>query len=371
MMQHREDNAKVASRGKREEAANMAARVPWLGTRARRGLSWTTFQLSPGARSMVSESAIYDLYVKMRDQNSSFGDLYKEGKFWARINENIREILQSPEMKNFRSSPINRKFAGPDPANRQVYRALLNLYYKEIEKIDSIGFLKEHCEPAFGGEHDQELYPFPHGSLLYPFKERRPMSLDFLQSTEEALTIVNTFQKKYGRLPEVIVELGGGYGRLGYVLRKMLPECTYVDIDLPEALVCCHYYLSNVLPGDVVDHDVSSRETTLSRQRLKQGKVWTLGSQEIEKIGDQAADVFVNIYSFAEMPKEVIDNYLGHAIRTTRGLIYIKQRKLENNKFDGVQVLQTDYTALDSWTKTVHRDSTLYPDFFEAMYIKE
>ncbi len=318
---------------------------------------------------MGSGNPVYDLYMKMKDQNDSFGDLYKEGKFWAKINENIREIiLNTPDMSNFKNSPINRKFAGPDPANRQVYRALLNLYYKEIEKIDTMGFLKQHCEPTFGGNYDQELHPFPHGSLLYPFEKRWPMSLDFLQSTEEALTIVNNFRKQYNRLPELIVELGGGYGRLGYVIRKMLPECTYVDVDLPEALVCSHYYLSNVLPGEVVDHKISSATKSFSKDLLKKSKVWTLGSQQIEHIQDNAADVFVNIYSFAEMPKEVINNYLKHAIRITDGLIYIKQRKLENNKIDGVQVLQTDYTMLDSYTKIMHRDTTLYPDFFEALY---
>ena len=317
---------------------------------------------------MKNIDVVYDLYKKMKDQNDSFDDLYKEGKFWARINENIREIIKGTDMKNFKNSPINRKFAGPDPANRQVYRALLNLYHKEIEKNDTMGFLKQHCEPTFGGEYDQELYPFPHGSLLYPFKERRPMSLDFLQSTEEALTIINAFKKEFNRLPEVIVELGGGYGRLGYVIRKMLPECTYIDIDLPEALVCCYYYLSNVLPGEGVDHEISSGKASFSHEDLKSSKVWFLGSQQIEKIQDKAVDVFVNIYSFAEMPKEVIDNYLRNAVRISRGLIYIKQRKLENNKFDEVQVKEGDYAILNSWQKLMQRDTTLYPDFFEALY---
>jgi hypothetical protein len=315
-----------------------------------------------------SGNPVHDLYVRMKEQNDSFGDLYKEGKFWARINDNIRDILKSSDLTNFRNSPINRKFAGPDPANRQVYRALLNLYHKEIQNIDTMGFLRTQCEPTFGGEHDQELYPFPHGSLLYPYKERRPMSLDFLQSTEEALTIVNAFQTAFKRVPELIVELGGGYGRLGYVIRKMLPECTYVDIDLPEALICCHYYLSNVLNGELADYDAARNLKSFSQDLLKQSRVWTLGSQQIEQIEDKAIDVFVNIYSFAEMPREVIDNYLRHAMRISRGLIFMKQRKLETNKLDEVQVRETDYSILDSWQKLSQRDTTLYPDFFEVIY---
>lgn len=317
---------------------------------------------------MIDSDKAYNLYLSMKEQNNSFGDLYKEGVFWAKINETIKSSLQSSDLQQIKNSIINRKFAAPDPANRQVYRALLNLYFKEIEKIDTMGFLSKHCEPVFGGEYDQELYPFPHGSLLYPFKERRPMSLDFLQSTQEALTIVNAYQKEFDRLPEVIVELGGGYGRLGYVIRKMLPECTYVDIDLPEALACCHYYLSHVLEGEVMDYAISSKKEFLSREILKQAKVWTLGTQEIEKIKDTSIDVFVNIYSFAEMPQQAIDNYLRHAVRVTQGLIYIKQRKFENNKLDGIQVQETSYHGLDNWKRLMKKDTTLYPDFFEVLF---
>lgn len=318
---------------------------------------------------MTTSDSIYDLYLKMKTHNESFGGLYKEGKFWGKINETFQNKLKTSDLSDLKNSFINRRFAGPDPSNRQVYRALLNLYYREIEKIDRSGFLKKFHEPVFGGDLDQELYPFPHGSLLYPFKEKRPMSLDFLQSTEEALTIVNHFQKQFKRLPEVVVELGSGYGRLGYVIRKMLPECTYVSIDLPEALVCCHYYLSNVLPGEVMDYHKSSVQEIISRSVLKQSKVWTLGTQQIEKIKEKSADVFVNIYSFAEMPKEVIMNYIRQADRITRGgLIYIKQRKLENNKIDGVQVQKDDYEVLAHWQKLIQKDTTLYPDFFEAIF---
>jgi hypothetical protein len=123
---------------------------------------------------MVDSDVAYDLYLSMKEQNASFGDLYKEGCFWAKINETIKNTLQTPDLQKLKNSAINRKFAGPDPANRQVYRALLNLYFKEIEKIDTAGFLSKHCEPAFGGEYDQELYPFPMGHFFTLLKNGVP-----------------------------------------------------------------------------------------------------------------------------------------------------------------------------------------------------
>lgn len=317
---------------------------------------------------MNQEINIYDLYLQMKEHSESFSDFYKEGKFWANINKVFREELQKTDFSNLRNSNFNRRFAGPDPSNRQVYRALLNLYYKEIEKKDFTEFLKRNHEPEFGGAHDQELYPFPHGSLLYPFKERRPMSLDFLQSTDEALTIVNAFQSEYKRPPQVIVELGSGYGRLGYVLRKLLPECTYIAIDLPEALICCHYYLNKTLGGKIANYSDSKLMKSFSRRDFEALNVWTLATQQIESIEDKSIDVFINIFSFAEMPKPVIDNYLSHADRITDGLIYLKQRKFENNKFDEVQVREHDYNSVAGWHELLRKDATLYPDFFEVLF---
>lgn len=296
-------------------------------------------------------------YLLMKDDNQQAVAHYQAGKFWEGINAEFVDFLWAGALVNLRNEYFNRRFAGPEPASRQVWRALLWLYYQKLRDIDFDGFLRAASEPAAGGQSDQEMI------------DGRSMSLDFLQSVEEVYCIREAWQKS-GRnaYPSVIVELGGGYGRLAYVCRKMLPDCTYIILDLPEALICANKWLNSVLPGECVPYSESRSITSFDRERLQSRKVWLLGAHQIERIAPKAADVFVNIYSFAEMPQHAIDNYFVHIDRITAGVVYSKQRKMENNKIDGVQVTSDTYPVLSHWRLLFHRTTTLYEAFFEESY---
>ena len=195
------------------------------------------------------------------------------------------------------------------------------------------------------------------------------MSLDFVQSVEEAYRIRNAWELS-GRedKPRVIVELGAGYGRLAYVCRKMMPDCVYVILDLPEALTCAHYWLSRTLPGEVVPYDEARRVERFDRETLAARRVWLLGSQDIEKIARGSVDAFVNVYSLAEMPMTAIENYFTQIERVTGGVFYSKQRTVENNAEDGQVIAESDYPVGPHWRRLYHGESSLYEGFFEAAY---
>jgi hypothetical protein len=307
-------------------------------------------------------------YSLMSEDNKGYKPEYQPGKFWQNINKNFADDIYHTDMSKFRDGAINQRYAAPHPTNRQVYRALLNLYYKYLADHGAREFLETHHEPSYGGTENQELYPFPHGALLYPFEDHRPMSLDFLQSTDEAQRITNAFRNWYAESPRVILELGGGYGRLGYVLRKMLPDCIYIAVDLPESLAICGHYLSNVLPNEVFPYHKSRNIPVLDRKKLLEQRVWLLGTEQIESIPDKSVDVFINIYSMSEMQRTTMRNYIFQADRITKHLVYLKQRKEENNKLDDVQITARDYDTMPNWTTIISQDATLYPDFFERIY---
>src|SRR5262249_914923 len=157
---------------------------------------------------------------------------YQAGKFWDAINKDFANLIWAGGLKRVRNEYFNRRFAGPDPRSRSVYGALLRLYYKQIQQLDSEDLLSRLMEPSEGGDSDQEEV------------EDRQLSLDFLQSIEEFYRVREAW-KLHGRTdePQLILELGAGYGRLAYVFRKALPKCTYVVVDLPEALTCSSYWL--------------------------------------------------------------------------------------------------------------------------------
>lgn len=296
-------------------------------------------------------------YAIMKEDNLGASDYYREGAFWKAINREFEDFLRAGALPHLRNEYINRRFAGPEPASRQVWRALLWVYYQKLLELDIDNFLKHASEPSAGGTADQELI------------DGRPMSLDFLQSVEEAYRIREAWaQAGLIGQPKLIVELGAGYGRLAYVCRKMLPDCTYVILDLPEALICAEYWLGHVLPGEVVPYPESRQISSFTREELLSQKVWILGAHQIQAIEEGSVDAFVNIYSLAEMPQRSIDNYFVQINRITRGVFYSKQRKLERNVNDNTEITLDSYPVQPHWRTLFLRTSTLYESFFEVAY---
>jgi hypothetical protein len=297
------------------------------------------------------------VYEEMVRDNQSAPSVYQPGAFWARINRDFSDLIWAGGLRDLRDQYFSRRFAAWDPRERIAYHCLLRLYRARLLEQDSDGFLARVSDPAEGGAGDQEVI------------EGRPVSLDFLQSVEEAFAIRDAWRQS-GRdgYPSLIVELGAGYGRLGYVLRKMFPDATYVICDLPEALACAHSWLSRVLPGEVVPYARSRAQTKFDRQTLRSERCWILGAHQIESIADAAADAFVNIYSFAEMPPNVIEHYFSQIDRITNGVFYTKQRKREDNVEDKVVVSDDSYPLRPRWSELFRRTTTLYESFFEAAW---
>ncbi len=123
-----------------------------------------------------------------------------------------------------------------------------------------------------------------------------------------------------------------------------------------------------MLSKDCVPYEESRELTHFSRETLLSRKVWTLAAHQIEAIADRSVDAFVNIYSFAEMPKGAIDNYFSQLGRVTGGILYSKQRKKEKNRADGIDVTASTYPVQPSWKLLFERNTVLYETFFEAAY---
>ena len=295
---------------------------------------------------MRRDNADVVTYRKMVTDNLNDSELYRAGKFWSRINSGHEQAILAGELKNLRSEYINRTFAGPDPQSRQCYRALLYLYLKHVRAIDLDGVLERAGQdPVEGGTLEQEVF------------DGKRLSLDFLQSVEEAILINNALKSTGKPEPSTILELGAGYGRLAYVCKQVWPDSTYIILDLPEALICAQSWLSRVLP----------KATTPYGDGIEEGKIATCLPHAIESIPDGSVDVFANIYSLAEMPKASIQNYLRHASRITNGVVLSKNRRVEHNRDDG-EVNEVNVLIPKEWKEIERSTTTLYEDFTQITY---
>lgn len=100
-----------------------------------------------------------------------------------------------------------------------------------------------------------------------------------------------------------ILEIGGGYGGLIYFLKKFLGfNQNYFNIDLPETLFVCYYYLrKNNIPCEFL----------FDSKPLKDGLVYLIPSVVYEDIVQNIEfDVFFNSASLSEMSKKVCFKYI-------------------------------------------------------------
>lgn len=59
-----------------------------------------------------------------------------------------------------------------------------------------------------------------------------------------------------GNRLHTIVEFGGGYGNLAYILKTIIPESRYIIIDLPELIALQYFFLKSNLPDtSIIIHD--------------------------------------------------------------------------------------------------------------------
>jgi hypothetical protein len=113
----------------------------------------------------------------------------------------------------------------------------------------------------------------------------------------------------------VIGELGGGFGRLAYLLSRHLDAFRYVGFDLPETLCCATYYLMKSFPEKrFLLYGEEPRPAAL----LGEYDVVLLPSFELPTLPDDSVDLFLNENSLGGVTAEACRNYVTEMCRCTR-----------------------------------------------------
>lgn len=148
----------------------------------------------------------------------------------------------------------------------------------------------------------------------------RPVSWDVLISLDSILCIASVYPRILTD-PCLVVDLGAGWGRFGFVLKQLNPRITYVIYDLPESLLLSSTYLPTIMAGVPFHFYDDTRGKPVERD----GGVWCLPAQDLALLPDGAADVFANMASFQEMTPEYVDLYSAYIERKVRGVFYSLQ----------------------------------------------
>jgi len=118
--------------------------------------------------------------------------------------------------------------------------------------------------------------------------------------------ILERLEEKSKRKRLLFLEIGAGYGGWGYHLKQLIPNATYVIIDLPETLLFSASYLVTSLPK--ANHYLYNKNTFPISVSDYDFVLLPNYKNVMEKLTSQF-DLVVNVDSFQEMTSEQVEGY--------------------------------------------------------------
>ena len=158
--------------------------------------------------------------------------------------------------------------------------------------------------------------------------------------------------------PKTFLEIGGGFGILGEILKHSgIKGLRYINLDLPPLSLLSEIYLSKVYSKNEITNTKKLGNQNIKISNLK--KITCLNSWQIEKLKGKI-DLFINFISFQEMEPHIVKNYLKKIIALKPKYILLrnlregKQIKKENKigvkkatkKKDYINFLKNYYSLL-------------------------
>ena len=113
----------------------------------------------------------------------------------------------------------------------------------------------------------------------------------------------------------VVADLGAGYGKLAFFTLRDMSDSCFIDFDLPETLCLAAYYLMKSWPNKKT---LLYGEEEYSEKSHSEYELIFMPSHEIENIGQNSIDLFMNKNSLGEMTSKAAMNYVHHIANSTR-----------------------------------------------------
>lgn len=291
------------------------------------------------------------LLAKMRLDNKSSKEPYIATSFWQRVNSSFSNTFKK---KGVDLKSINRQYAGLEPDNENCHKYATYLYYQALAKRDNFDKLK-----GIPAARHSKVYSISKGTYSY----EHLFSIDDILNVAEAEPRI-----LYSNL--IVADIGAGWGRIGYVLKKANPQATYVVFDLPESLLVAMTVLPKLLPNHIHRDYQQAKEITapLSQTVLRQAGIWYLGTQDLDRTSSNTFDVVFCIANFQEMTQEQVKLYFDIIdTKASGGWLYLKQ-KWESVGREGCIRGYQEYPFKKYWKQMYLRNARTSQEFFETIF---
>ncbi|WP_448105297.1 putative sugar O-methyltransferase [Pedobacter panaciterrae] len=167
-----------------------------------------------------------------------------------------------------------------------------------------------------------------------------------------------------------IVELGGGYGGLGYFLSKNISDLTYVDFDLPENMALTAFFLLSSFPEKKV---LLYGEDVFSEASINNYDIVIMPNFELRNLPSESVDLVFNSYSLAEMSTETINAYIPELTRACKNyFLHINHAKISHSlKADDFGISSDEFQLLSREPALWNMGRNVEMDECEYLYKKK
>lgn len=178
----------------------------------------------------------------------------------------------------------------PSPGAATVYKTFVSTLWEYARRHDKLGVLDKVEEASLGS-------PIP----LY--HDGKLISQDLALTSLELNRVA-----EYIELSKIktVLEIGGGYGRFAYVLKKLLPQVEYHIVDIPPTLAVSELYLTTLFGPDNLHFHLPA---------------------ELKNLPNRHFDLVLNISSFDEMNASQAEAYLAAFAQKGSNTCYVKGHK--------------------------------------------
>lgn len=342
--QARADRAqsKEAVREERERARE-AARAVKVQSQVKSAAAENAAVLHPDQRRVL------DL---MRADNGDAGEPFRATDYWIDLNVRFDEWFAKQGIADLERQPFNALFSAPPRGSGKYYTYAVTMLYRHLLARDEHGVLdRAHA----------------HGSAktVLQFGEHR-VSWEHLLSINTLYSIAEVDPRVWAE-PFVVADLGAGWGRIGHVLKLVNPHATYIDFDLPEALLVASAFLPPLLPdASIIGYEEGRGEDLTRDLLLAEPAVRFCGTHDLDRVEPGAIDVLVNIASFQEMTRAQVQAYLDITDRVARAAV-LEQRWKRPAGFEGRVIAgYEDYAFPQRWEACFLREALFSDEFFET-----
>lgn len=167
----------------------------------------------------------------------------------------------------------------------------------------------------------------------------------------------------------VIGELGTGAGELPILTKKVVPGCRYICFDLPETLMVASYNIMMTFPDKKIGlYQDFSGVPAITREMIRNYDFILLPNWCIDRIEDDALDIFINIASLSEMDRPIIENYIRNIERVCNGHMYTVNRNVKGVAQFGAEDIALAEFPFSERSRVVSAGYDLASDVYHQRY---